>query len=238
MVNIWSLFDHISGSRCVLCGSKAAGLCRRCVTALPANGHRCACCAVPLPAAADPLRLCPTCQRARPSYDQAIAPLLYRPPVDHLITELKFHQRLALLDSLVLRLVDEVLATRTDTQALPDVLVPVPMHAQRLRERGFNHASELAREIGQRLEIPVDHRLVQRVRPTRPQMKLSRRARRTNLGRAFTSRAITNRCVAVVDDVMTTGATAEEVARVLRAQGARTVECWSVARTPPRGQEY
>lgn len=233
MVNIWSFFDHISGSRCALCGSKASGICERCITALPNNGHCCASCAVPLTAAADPLRLCPACQRSKPSYDRAIAPLIYRPPVDRLVTELKFHQRLALLAPLAARLVEAILANRDNP--LPDVLVPVPMHAERLRERGFNHASELAREVGRRLGIPVDHGLVQRVRSTKPQMTLSRRARQANLGKAFASLKTTDRHVAIIDDVMTTGTTVEEVARVLRASGARAVEVWAVARTPSQG---
>lgn len=125
---------------------------------------------------------------------------------------------------------DHVRASGTE---LPELLLPVPLHPRRLRERGFNQAAELAGVIGRELDIRADARACERVRPTVAQTGLTAAERRRNLRDVFRVR-IPNPPphIAIVDDVMTTGATAESLARSLRRQGVERIEIWVCARTP------
>lgn len=161
-----------------------------------------------------------------------VAPLRYQAPVDTLIADIKFRGRLALVAPMAGLLLAAIEQTRTVSRPLPEALVPVPMHASRLRQRGFNHAAELSRALAGSLRLPVANDLVRRTRPTRPQLGLSQRARRSNVREAFHGNGSSPRHVAVVDDVMTTGATVDRISRVLRTIGAEEIEIWSVARTP------
>jgi ComF family protein len=147
--------------------------------------------------------------------------------VDHLLKRLKFSGELA-LGSLLGELLAEQMALRTDP--LPQQLIPVPLHPARLRERGFNQATELARAIGKHLEIPPAWRLCRRQRNTQPQSLLSNTARRLNLRNAFSVSGTPSAHVAIVDDVMTTGHTSNELARALKQAGAEKVEVWVIAR--------
>ena len=129
------------------------------------------------------------------------------------------------------------LAVAVARAARPDLLVAPPSARDRLARRGFNPALEVARVVGTRLDIRCDRRAVVRARATAPQPGLGRRARRANLRGAFACALdLTGRHVAIVDDVMTTGATAEAMARVLRAAGAARISVWTVARTPEPGR--
>ncbi len=198
-----------------------------CASALPRNRHACRRCALPLPAAAPADTLCGDCQRTPPSYDSAIAPLLYQAPVDDLISGFKYHHRLHLGRPLARLLGDAV-----DRQAsLPQLLLPVPMHPRNLRQRGFNQAAELVRQLSRQLAIPGSYSSLQRHGETTHQRGLDRARRLRNLAGSFAcSRPLTAH-VALVDDVITTGATAERISRILKQAGAEKVEVWAVART-------
>ncbi len=112
----------------------------------------------------------------------------------------------------------------------------MPLHAQRIRERGFNHASEIARELAKRLGLPLDASSCRRLRDTPPQTGLKHGARRRNLRGAFSCTGdVRGQRIALVDDVMTTGTSLDELAKTLRQAGAQEVEAWVVARTLPRG---
>ena len=115
-------------------------------------------------------------------------------------------------------------------EPLPARLVPVPLHRNRLRRRGYNQAVELARPLGRALGLPVAPRLCRRQRPTPAQAELTGSDRRRNVRGAFAVAAPVPRHVAIVDDVVTTGSTVGELARVLRRAGAERVEVWAVAR--------
>ena len=120
---------------------------------------------------------------------------------------------------------------RTRTAALPTQLIPVPLHHTRLRERGFNQATELARRIGRELGIEIGLRCARRHRATQPQSLLSPTARRLNLRHAFSVQdTALAQHVAIVDDVMTTGHTGNELAKVLKQAGVQRVEVWVIAR--------
>jgi len=182
-----------------------------------------------LPPGIDTL-LCGACLRRPPAFDAATALLHYRAPADYLIQRLKFSGELAVASLLADLLADKIAAR---TAPLPDLLIPVPLHPTRLRTRGFNQATELTRPLGRRLAVPVDHRLCQRDRPTEPQSLTPLRQRRRNLHGAFSMRSKqpVNSHVAIIDDVLTTGHTADELARVLRCAGVVQVEVWVIARS-------
>jgi ComF family protein len=116
---------------------------------------------------------------------------------------------------------------------LPDLVIPVPLHPARLGERGFNQSLEIARLVTKRLELETDWRSVKRIRPTPPQTGLSEKERRRNLRAAFSiSGDLRGRHVALLDDVITTGATLSELSRLLMRQGVERVDLWALARTP------
>ena len=217
-------------THCRLCGNvtrHAHDLCRPCREEAPWLENVCCRCSLPLPACCDD-ELCGRCQKRLPAFDTTTALFHYRPPVDYLIKRLKFSNELAITPLLSGMLANRLLARDTP---LPGLLIPVPLHRTRLRERGFNQATELARGIGKRLHIKTRHRLCVRHRNTEPQSLLTHNARRLNLRNAF-SVTVTNipEHVAIIDDVMTTGHTASELAQVLKRAGARRVEVWIIAR--------
>jgi ComF family protein len=125
------------------------------------------------------------------------------------------------------------IALRERGAAMPELILPVPLHAQRLRDRGYNQAQEVARTLGRELSIPVDVRTCARTLTTRPQAGLERKERRRNVRGAFQlQRRLDAAHVAILDDVVTTGCTVSELARVLRKAGVKRVDVWAVARTP------
>ncbi len=217
--------------RCRLCGAAPAvdiALCQACRADLPWLENCCWRCARPLPIDSDP-RLCGACLKRSPAFDAATALLHYRAPADYLIQRLKFSGELAVAPLLADMLAEKIAARTTP---LPDLLIPVPLHRARLQERGFNQATELARRLGRRLAVPVEHRLCHRNRHTRPQSLTPPDLRRRNLRGAFSmSGELPAVHVAIIDDVLTSGHTADELARVLRRAGAESVEVWIVARS-------
>lgn len=215
---------------CVLCGAETGGrrdLCRPCEDELPWLPAACRRCARPLGGQAV-AAVCGACQRQPPAFAATLAALQYRRPVDELIRRLKFEQRLQYARVLG-ALLAERLQDRVD--ALPDALVPVPLHPARQRQRGFNQATELARPLARTLGIELAAGSCQRVRATETQSLLDRRARRANLRGAFRMTGpAPGRHVAIVDDVVTTGSTVQALARELRAGGVQRVDVWCVAR--------
>lgn len=231
----WSAVDNWLGAMgrvvfppcCALCGEDGArgrDLCAACDAELPRNLACCARCALPL---ATPALACGECLRRPPAFDAALAPLRYEWPIDRLVTRLKFSVDLA-----VGRVLSELLrdAVRAASDRI-DLVVPVPLHLERLRERGFNQALELARPMARSLALPLDHGVLVRTRATPPQTGLAAADRRRNLRDAFAVRgSVAGRSIALVDDVVTTTATVRECARVLKRAGAERVEVWAVAR--------
>jgi ComF family protein len=218
-------------ARCLLCaedGDAGLDLCAACLAALPWNRTPCARCGLPLAVAAP---ACGRCLRAPPAFAATFAPWTYAFPLDRLMPRFKFHGDLA-AGALV---VDRWLVAARG-RALPDALVPVPLHRARLRERGYDQALELARPLARGLGIPLLAEGLHRVRATAAQSALGAGARRRNVRGAFAAAPRTRwpPHVALVDDVMTTGATLGECARVLKAAGAVRVDVWVAARAPAR----
>jgi ComF family protein len=238
MVNEW--LEIVQGlilpPCCVLCGAggrrPTLDLCADCDADLPRNDPACSRCALPLcDGAAGSLAACAGCRQGVRSFDSAVAAFRYAFPVDDLVRRLKYHGELAHARVLATLLAGRI--SENGRGALPDAIVPVPLHPERYRERGFNQAFELARVIGRLLDLRVDDGLCRRARATQDQTQLGAAERRRNLRRAFAltrADAAVPRRVAIVDDVLTTGSTVEELARVLRDHGAETIVVWTVAR--------
>lgn len=219
--------------RCLLCG--AAGdheidLCADCAAELPRNRNCCARCALPLAA---PAAMCGECQRRTPPWHAAWSPFRYGWPLDRLESRYKFGADLA---------AGRVLSTLWQREPcvleLPQWLLTVPLHPSRLRQRGYNQALELGRPLARRFDVPLHHEVLRRVRSTHAQTELDALGRRRNVRGAFALRegVVLPSHVAIVDDIMTTGATLAECARVLRRAGVERVDVWALARAPsPRG---
>lgn len=225
-----SLVDNVRGNRCLLClgAARERSLCPACLGDLPWLDAACDGCGLPL---ADPaMRRCDDCRLTPPPWQQMQALFRYEFPIDRLIAALKYHERLLLADTF-----GGLLADRADPADLPDLLLPVPVHAHRLRQRGYNQTALLMQQCARRLGIPDDTHSLQRVHDTAMQKLLDRDARRANLAGAFVWRgpSLQGRHVAVIDDVMTTGATLDALAEVLLAAGAARVDGWLLARTLP-----
>ncbi|MFC4819988.1 ComF family protein [Dokdonella ginsengisoli] len=219
--------------RCLLCaapGADGRDLCAGCAGDLAPNPVCCPRCALPL---AVPAPACGQCLKREPPFAAAWAPFRYEHPLDLLEARFKFHADLAagrVLSSLMIERV------AIDAPALPALLIPVPLHTARLRERGYNQALELARPLARAFAIPLRADLLLRTRATPPQTGLDAKTRRRNLRGAFAVAvgATLPGHVALVDDVMTTGATLRECARALRAAGVARVDVWALARAPGR----
>ena len=216
---------------CILCGDRGEGLdlCAGCHADLPWVKATCPRCGRALSTAT----LCENCQRHSPFYDRIFTAFAYEPPVDHLVVSLKFQDRLAHA-RLLGELLAESLAKRIGP--LPELILPVPLHYTRLRTRGYNQALELAYPVGRRLGVPVAATVCRRVHATTAQSRLSAERRRHNVRGAFAvmqRNKIAGRHVAILDDVVTTGHTVNELARVLCQAGAREIEVWAIARAVP-----
>jgi ComF family protein len=233
----WRRFEQlVLPAHCLLCGGagdRARDLCAGCAGELVRNRTCCPRCAVPL---ATPAAACGECLRREPPFDATYAPFAYGHPVDLLVAKLKFGRSLAAGRVLSALWLD---AIRESAPPRPALLVPVPLHAARLRERGYNQALELARPLAGSRGIALAQGLLTRTRATPAQTALDAKTRRRNLRGAFAFHAealdgldpAVHR-VAVIDDVMTTGATVRECARVLKRAGFARVDVWALARAP------
>ena len=216
------LASLLFGGSCFLCrGAASALLCEACAADLPRlQPPLCPRCALPAPRGGP----CGRCLAGPPHYDATVAALAYAFPADALIQALKFRGELSLA-----QLLSALLKERIPPGEKIDCVVPVPLSHQRLKERGYNQAVEIARHLG-RGKVLVSG--CERKRDTAPQLDLPFEARRRNVKGCFiTNQSFKDAVVAVVDDVMTTGATLDEMARTLKDAGAARVVNWVVART-------
>jgi ComF family protein len=223
---------------CALCGDMSQGtLCAGCDEAYWNESRlRCAVCAVPLPTtrwASGARYRCADCMAEPPPFDATFALADYRPPLDTLAIGLKFRARLMLAREFAQRLARLAQDSRQSESHWPDMIAPVPLAGQRLTERGYNQAWQIAKPLARALNVRGDAAVLRRVIHTAPQSRLDLDARRLNVGSAFrVMRAVRGLHVGVVDDVMTTGATLEALARTLKAAGARRVTNFVALRTP------
>lgn len=226
--------------QCAICRSWSdRRVCADCLSRYAAPVLRCHSCGLRLPSTPALAKRvqCGHCLKKPPPIERCITALDYQFPWDGLLQRFKYHLALDLREVLAERLLQ---ALEGAGAPAPDVIVPVPLSRQRLQERGYNQAHEIAKSLGRRLRLRVEPDLVLRLRDTSAQAQLDIDARAANVRGAFAVEPtrlteLKGARVAVLDDVLTTGATVFEVARVLRQAGALEVQAWTLARTPEPG---
>ncbi len=230
---IQDFLGQIRARQCLLCGAThqdCSGFCPACQADLPWLQHGCQHCGAPLPF--PDARLCANCMQQPPHFDRCQGLFHYAFPVQEVLAEFKFRGKIWYAPALG-ELMVRHLQARTERNRL-DLIVPTPLHPERLQERGFNQALELAKRVSRGCRIELDHRILEKVRPTAPQSSLSARERTTNLRRSYVARGrLDGARVLLVDDIVTTGHTANELSRVLKQAGAASVDVLCIARTPP-----
>ena len=224
---VYGIVRRLVAECCPGCGlGSAGGFCRVCAAELPRVANSCRRCGLALPVA--------HCPRAQMIWDvdAVVAPFSYAPPLDHYLHALKYRRARALGRAFALLLAEELAIL-----GRVDALVAVPLHRARLHERGYNQAQEIARVLARVLRVPALHVGIARCVATPPQAGQGASERRRGVARAFrVARDLAGRCIGVVDDVVTTGATVNALAAELKAAGAARCVVIAVARTPEPGQ--
>lgn len=200
--------------------------CAACDAALPYMGMpHCPVCALPTPGS----QTCGHCLRQPPSFTRTTAVFAYAFPLDKLVQAMKYGEQLALAHAFAHKLAQRIAPDR-----LPDCVMPMPLHPTKLRERGYNQSQLLAAPIARRFDLELLPHACERVRDTAPQSSLPWKERKKNMRNAFRCEMdLTGKRVALVDDVLTTGASMNALAEAVRKRGAIEVETWVVARTRP-----
>ncbi|CEG61750.1 ComF family protein [Legionella micdadei] len=214
-------------SVCVLCNQyhdQPFPVCHPCTRLFKKIGPACRYCAHPLPD--EKYLVCGICVKEKPTIDNTITAYRFEEPLRTLLHGFKYHEAFY-LGGFLAKLILEALANRPITT---ECLIPVPLHPKRLRQRGFNQAVELSRILSKKLQIPCEPNLCKRIVHTDPQVNLDRKQRKQNVRGAFQSKLTHYQHITLVDDLLTTGSTANELARVLKQQGATRIDLWCCAR--------
>ncbi len=232
IVNNWLgiIQDFCYPPTCIFCdntGFDGQDICFSCFKDLPVNRYCCYRCGRSYDFGSELPRICGTCQKQPPTFDETIAPFLYQGTIRYLIYTLKYQNQLKQVRLLAYLLIRQLRAVGH----LPDCIIAVPLHKTRYIERGFNQSAEIAKIISSSLNIPLDLNACIRTRNTEHQTRLDNKRRRNNLRNAFAvTKTMSNRHIAILDDVITTGTTANEMAKVLKKAGADKVDVWVCAR--------
>ncbi len=211
---------------CFFCMAKTNGAwCEDCERDLAQEDPKCPVCARNSPASLK----CGTCTTKQPNFTKTVALFKYQYPTNNLIKAFKYNNRPELANCFADRLTKKLLC---EEGAMPKTLLPTPLHSKRQRHRGYNQSLELAHQLGKKLGIDVNSSLCRRIKNTAPQSKLPMKRRKENVKGAF--QLIDHKMpghIAIIDDVITTGATVDEIAGLLIKAGCQRVDVWSVART-------
>ncbi|MEM7358537.1 MAG: ComF family protein [Pseudomonadota bacterium] len=225
-----SLSAWLIPHRCLACTAIVSGpnqpFCETCHLALPFQPHSCTRCGQALNAEQD---YCGRCIQSPVPFDLCFYPFRYESPISDAIHRFKYGDRPQLAKPLGTVLASEI---REHGLPLPEILLPVPMHVSRLRKRGFNQSLQLCKQVATELSIPYSNGVLEKSRATPAQVGLSLRERRASIRDSFRiSRNFTKKSVAVIDDVITTGSTVEEIAKILKRNGVNYVYIWGLAHT-------
>lgn len=219
-------------TRCLWCGLNSdndLALCKDCQYHLFQPRFFCPYCALTLNRPIS--TACGSCLTSPNGFSKIIAPFSYTHPINHFITQLKFHGQLALAE-LLGQLLAQALENRGIREhTMPDMILPIPLHKNRYRERGYNQALEIAKPIARHFNLPLATNLIKRVQFTSAQSELDAKTRQINIKNAFrVEKKLKSRYVVLVDDVVTTGHTVNEVSRCLLESGVERIDVWAMAR--------
>lgn len=221
-------------SICILCKQFHKGtlaVCAPCIALMPQLGAACQYCADPLPDREH--LICGRCIKKPPYVDRSFIAYKFEEPLRTLLHRFKYHNGLYLASFLS----HLILHAAQQQPNKPQCLIPVPMHPQRIKQRGFNQAAVLAQALAQKLQIPCALNYCQKIINTAPQASLDREQRQKNLRHAFSARQHPYQHVALIDDLLTTGATTNELAFTLKKTGVQQVDVWCCARTVSKDEK-
>ena len=209
---------------CLSCGvpvSSSAFICIDCLGAMEPVSSPCELCGLPNPVDD---AICPSCLHHPPHWQSMTAPLIYQGNTRKLIQALKFNEQIHIANALVTHIHPYFNSLGVDA------LIPVPLHLDRLLDRGFNQAEEIANTLSSFLNIPVDRKSLSRIKSTESQAGLSLNKRRHNIIKAFQYRGRPYKSVAIIDDIITSGSTMSEICKSLKKSGVKHIQAWSLAR--------
>ena len=226
--------SEVSASHCQFCHKQAdieLSLCQTCINDLPKNNHACLRCAIPLTNAEDGL-ICGHCQNDPFKFNQSSSPYLYQDRLIPLIHQLKYQEKLYIARTLAQLFIKQL---RKKHIRIPQVLIPIPLHPNKLKNRGFNQAEEISYFIAKELQIPMENKILYREKETQSQQSLDAKHRHNNMNNAF--KHIQDKKlfahyehIALIDDVMTTGNTLQSAAKELKKAGISLIDTWTIAR--------
>ncbi|HSH97096.1 MAG: ComF family protein [Methylophilaceae bacterium] len=231
MLDRWLKFNQfLFPQACMLCAASDGdelAICQDCIADLPRHiTDQCPQCALP----AYQNQLCGHCIASPPAFDATHALFRYEFPVDAMLQRYKYQHLLNMAQTFAQMIINDL-----PNASLPDLIIPMPLHPLRLKERGFNQSLEIARIVGKTLNIKVDAQACSRIKSSPPQASLPLKERVKNMQGAFACNIkLDSLNIALIDDVMTTGASLNALAKTVKKAGASNVECWVVARTLPR----
>ncbi len=226
----WLKFKHmlkfsLFPQACLLCSASDggdSGICTDCLNELPHHALCCPQCGL----LSFEGQLCGACITSPPDFDATKAAFTYQYPISQVLQQYKYNQQLFLAETFAELMLNNLEANNID------LIIPMPLHPSRLQERGFNQSLEIARIIGKRLNVPITSQAVARIKQSPPQASLPLKERVKNMKGAFACyEDLSGLRIALIDDVMTTGASLNALAKAVKAKGAAHVECWLIART-------
>lgn len=204
-------------------------ICHHCHARLPFLPHSCSVCSMPI--TTNDTEVCGECLRKTPFFQKAVCAFHYEPPISQMITQLKFNAQYRVVPLLSDYLTQKIQRAYAN-HIIPEAIVAVPLYSRKVKQRGFNHAQLIAKRLSKKLGIPLISP-VKRIKNTLPQIDLDSTARYRNLKNAFQVKDLQHNHIAIVDDVMTTGATVASLSQTLLKNGCEQIDVWSVARAFP-----
>lgn len=222
--------DWLLPSYCLTChiqiNAECTVFCESCKLKLPYLDNACSQCSQPFSGFSD---TCGRCMATPPSFDECFCAFEYLPPISDEICRLKYANQPQLAKRLAALLADELVQREI---SLPEALAYVPMHSSSLRRRGFNQSYEIAKHLSKRLNLPLVTASLSKTRATKRQATVTFSERKKNLKNSFSiTKPIGFKHIAIIDDVVTTGATAEEIAKIIKKNGVDYLQVWGIART-------
>lgn len=223
----------VLGAHCLLCQRathRLENICDSCEKNLPKIIHKCFNCSISIPIQRQLNDFCAACQASKPPFDRLLAAFPYEFPIIQLVKRLKFLHERPIARLFADHLYREITNNHQKNER-PTLIIPIPLHIARYKERGFNQAEIIAKYLSRKLLIPLDTRSAERIKNTEPQAMLKAKRRQENMKNAFIAkRLFTGEYIAVVDDVVTTTETVRAFCTLLKQHGAGRIDVWCIAR--------